>query len=209
MKMAYRLSGFVSILMTVLYPIAGPISSVLDRWLGGQHSFKRYTREEVSTSTREAFSGWMRVWMDGWMQYPFIPPLQSSQSHHPFLSYPFNQPNTHKTHRSRRSWSCSARTSRIKPAAATARPPAGAALPVARAGAMGTSRRWARRTTTTGRRSWKGAGAGAGAGSMAGGSGPSRWTRRRSWRACSSATASAWRTPTSPWTRCASVRAYV
>lgn len=46
--MASRLSGFVVLLMTLFYPITRPIAWVLDRWLG-HNSFKRYTREELST----------------------------------------------------------------------------------------------------------------------------------------------------------------
>lgn len=47
--MASRLSGFVYLLMGLFYPIAGPLAWCLDRWLGGHHTFKRYTREEVRT----------------------------------------------------------------------------------------------------------------------------------------------------------------
>jgi hypothetical protein len=54
--MASRLSGFVYLLMGLFYPIACPIAWVLDRWLGGHHTFKRYTREEV-----RAFVGWASI----------------------------------------------------------------------------------------------------------------------------------------------------
>lgn len=47
--MAARLSSFVYLLMGLFYPITAPIAWVLDKWLGGHHTFKRYTREEVRT----------------------------------------------------------------------------------------------------------------------------------------------------------------
>lgn len=46
--MAARFSGFVLFLMGLFWPIAYPIAHVLDKWLG-HNSFKRYTREELST----------------------------------------------------------------------------------------------------------------------------------------------------------------
>jgi metal transporter CNNM len=46
--MAAHFSGFVYFLMGVFWPIAYPIGKVLDKWLG-HNSFKRYTREELST----------------------------------------------------------------------------------------------------------------------------------------------------------------
>ncbi len=46
--MAARFSPFVRFLMGVFWPIAYPIGRILDNWLG-DHSFKRYTREELST----------------------------------------------------------------------------------------------------------------------------------------------------------------
>lgn len=46
--MAARFSGCVLFLMGLFWPIAYPIAHVLDRWLG-HNSFKRYTREELST----------------------------------------------------------------------------------------------------------------------------------------------------------------
>ena len=47
--MAARLSSIVYLMMGLFYPITAPIAWVLDRWLGGHHTFKRYTREEVRT----------------------------------------------------------------------------------------------------------------------------------------------------------------
>ncbi len=46
--MAARFSGCVLFLMGLFWPIAYPIAHVLDKWLG-HNSFKRYTREELST----------------------------------------------------------------------------------------------------------------------------------------------------------------